>query len=234
MPSSATAAPTAISRGTSRIRIFATSVSVTASATQRSGERDRQQRELPPGAVRMRQEDLGGEHEHEPVPRSERPLEQGQVAAGVLEHGPFVDHRQLEVRVGVVDRLPSRLGDHDEREGDGAERRAPGSSRRGRRPCPRRSRAGRSCRRRAPRPRARARAPPRRTPTASGRGSLPGARSRWRRPRPPRRPRTGRARAGRPARARRGRRPSPGAASATGTSRIAAPSAAATSSGASR
>ena len=32
-----------------------------------------------------------------------------------------MDHRQLEVRVGVVDRLPPRLGDDDEREGDGAE-----------------------------------------------------------------------------------------------------------------
>ena len=110
------------------------------------------------------------------------------------------------MRVGVVDRLPSRLGDHDERERDGAERRAPASSTAGRRPCRRRCRAGRSCPLRALRPRARARAPPRRTPTASGRGSLPGARSRSRCPRPQRRPRTGRARAAPRAPERRDRR----------------------------
>ena len=70
----------------------------------------------------MREEHLRGEHEHEPVPRRRRPLQVREVAAGVLEQRPLVDHRQLEVRVGVVDRLAAGLGDDDEREGDRAER----------------------------------------------------------------------------------------------------------------
>ena len=85
--------------------------------------------------VGMRQEDPGGEDENEPVSRGQRPLEERLVAAGELEHRPFVDHRQLEVRVGVVDRLSSRLGDDDERERNGGERRARASSRGGRLPC---------------------------------------------------------------------------------------------------
>ena len=76
---------------------------------------------MPPGALGVGEEDLRREHEHEPVPSRERPLEVGLVAAGVLEHRPLVDHRQLEVRVRVVDGLPAGLGDDDEREGDGSE-----------------------------------------------------------------------------------------------------------------
>ena len=70
----------------------------------------------------MRQEDLRREHEQEPVASRRRPLHQRQVSTRVLEQRALVDHRQLEVGVGVVDRLPARLGDHDQRERDGAER----------------------------------------------------------------------------------------------------------------
>ncbi len=70
----------------------------------------------------MGKEDLCGEDEHEPVPRCGGPLEVGEVAAGVFEHWAFVDHRQLQMGVGVVDRLTSRFGDDDERERDGSER----------------------------------------------------------------------------------------------------------------
>ena len=102
----------------------------------------------------VRQEDLRGEHEHEPVPRRRRPLQVGEVAARVLEQRPLVDHRQLEVRVGVVDRLPAGLGDDDERERDARRARAPGSTRRA---VPAvagdHRRRGRSCRRPARRPR---------------------------------------------------------------------------------
>ena len=58
----------------------------------------------------------GGEREHQPVPRRHRPLQEREIAAGVLEQRPFVDHRQLEVGVGIVDRLPAGLGDDDEQE----------------------------------------------------------------------------------------------------------------------
>ena len=70
----------------------------------------------------MGKEELRGEHEHEPVARRRGPLQEREVASGVLEQRAFVDHRQLEVGVGVVDRLPSRLGDDDQRERDRAER----------------------------------------------------------------------------------------------------------------
>ncbi len=144
-----------------------------------------------------------------------------------------MDHRQLEVRVGVVDRLPTGLGNHDERERHGRER-----ERRGR-PGLAARRAGddarevRSCPRRAPRRRGRGRASPRRRPTTSDRGSRPGGRTRSTCPRLRRRRRGARGRAARQARAHRGRRPAPGAPSAAGTSRIAAPIDAATSTGAS-
>ena len=93
-------------------------------------EHERENAELLPDAVGVRQEDLRREHEHEPVPGGRRPLQVGEVAAGVLEQRPFVDHRQLEMGVGVVDRLSPGLGDDDKRERDRGERRAPGSTRR--------------------------------------------------------------------------------------------------------
>ena len=113
--SSATPAPTPSSRGTSRIRSFATSVS-----SRRARRRGRRARRAGAHAGRepgrMRQEDRRGESEHEPVARRHRPLQKREVAAGVLEQRPLVDHRQLEVRVGVVDRLPARLRDDHEQE----------------------------------------------------------------------------------------------------------------------
>ena len=54
--------------------------------------------------------------------RRRRPLQVGEVAAGVLEQRALVHHRQLEVGVGVVDRLAAGLGQHDEPE---RERRRP-------------------------------------------------------------------------------------------------------------
>jgi hypothetical protein len=70
----------------------------------------------------VRQEDLGGEHEHDPVPRRCGPLQIGEVTARVLEQRAFVDHRQLEVRVRVVDRLATGLRQDDERERDRGQR----------------------------------------------------------------------------------------------------------------
>jgi hypothetical protein len=49
-------------------------------------------------------------------------LQVGEITARVLEQRALVDHRQLQVRVGVVDRLPARLRDCHERECDRAER----------------------------------------------------------------------------------------------------------------
>ena len=72
----------------------------------------------------MRHEDLGGEHEHDPVACRGAPVQERKIAAAVLEHGPFVDHRQLEVRVRIVERLPARLGEDDEREPHRTEREA--------------------------------------------------------------------------------------------------------------
>ena len=45
------------------------------------------------------------------------PVQVGEVAPGVLQQRALVDHRQLEVRVRVVDRLAPGLDEHDEREG---------------------------------------------------------------------------------------------------------------------
>ena len=44
------------------------------------------------------------------------PLDEGEVGAGVLEHHGLVDHGQLEVRGGVVDRDAARLGEEDDEE----------------------------------------------------------------------------------------------------------------------
>ena len=85
-------------------------------------QHERQCGELPPDARRVRQEDLRREHEHEPVPGGGGPLQEREVAAAVLEQRPLVDHRQLEVRVRVVDRLAARLGDDDGGERDRGER----------------------------------------------------------------------------------------------------------------
>ena len=85
-------------------------------------ERDRNERELEPDLPRMRQEHLCGESEHDPVARCRTPLEVREVASGVLEQRAFMDHRQLEMRVGIVDRLAARLGDDDECERERPER----------------------------------------------------------------------------------------------------------------
>ena len=138
----------------------------TARAPHSATSDDRQQRRAASHTLgRVRQEDLRREHEHEPVAGGGGPLEEREVAAGVLEQRALVDHRQLEVGVGVVDRLASRLGDDDEREGDGSRAPARGRPDARSRPSRRRCRAGRSCPRRARRRRARARASPRRRPT---------------------------------------------------------------------
>ena len=129
MPSSAATRPTASSHGTSRTRILATSVSVSARPRRAATSTAGRTASCHQHAVRMGQEHLRREHEHEPVARGGPPLEIGEVAPGVLEQRPLVDHRQLEVRVGVVDRLAPRLGDDDERERRRRRARAPGSTR---------------------------------------------------------------------------------------------------------
>ena len=53
-----------------------------------------------------------------------RPLDQREVARRVLEHHRLVDHRELEVRGGVVDRDARVLGERDHRERDTGEREA--------------------------------------------------------------------------------------------------------------
>ena len=106
------------------MRIFATSVSTSASAAAEHDEHDGQQRELEPARCRVRNEDLGREHEHDPVAGGGTPLQKREVASTVLEQRPLVDHGQLEVRVGVVDGLAAGLGEDDERESDGSERKA--------------------------------------------------------------------------------------------------------------
>ena len=122
------AAPTPSRRGTSRIRIFARErleqgkcrAQSTTSTTGSVGE-------LPPDVV------AGGGARPALRARARasaarrRPLQIGEVAAGVFEQRALVDHRQLEVRVGVVDRLPPGLGDDDQRERDRARAQAPGS-----------------------------------------------------------------------------------------------------------
>ena len=81
-----------------------------------------EKRELQPGLRRVRDEDLGCEHQHDPVARGCAPLQVSEVAAAVLEQRALVDHGQLEVRVRVVDGLATGLGEDDERETDCAER----------------------------------------------------------------------------------------------------------------
>ena len=85
-------------------------------------EHEREQCDLEPRLGRVGDEDLRRQDEHDPVPCCRAPLQVGEVATAVLEQRAFVDHRQLEVRVRVVDRLASRLGEHDEREPDRTER----------------------------------------------------------------------------------------------------------------
>ena len=121
IPRSATSAAMPRSRGARRIRIFATSVSVSASAPHNTMRSGGQEGKLQPGVARVRQEYLRGQHEDEPVSCRGGPLEQRKIAARVLEQRAFVDHRQLEMRVRVVDRLAPRLGDHDKRERDRTE-----------------------------------------------------------------------------------------------------------------
>ena len=106
------------------MRIFATSVSTRASAPQSTTSTTGSSASWSHALSRVRHEDLRGEHEHDPVARRRAPLQEREIAPAVLEHRPLVDHRQLEVRVGVVERLPPGLGEDDEREPDRAEREA--------------------------------------------------------------------------------------------------------------
>ena len=78
-------APAARSRGTSRTRIFATSVSTSANAVQSTTSTRGKDGELEPDVARMGQEDLKSrQHEHEPVVGCRGPLQIGEVAPGVL------------------------------------------------------------------------------------------------------------------------------------------------------
>ena len=86
MPSSATAAPTPISRGTSRMRIFAISGLGDGEREAEQREREREAERVATRCPRVGKEDLRCENEHEPVPGGERPLEERLVAAGELEH----------------------------------------------------------------------------------------------------------------------------------------------------
>ena len=115
IPRSAAAAPTASSRGASRMRIFALSVSSTASAAQSTTSTTGSSASCPQtlscGAGRS-----GRRARARPSAGRRRPLQERQVASGVLEQRPFVDHRQLEMGVGVVDWLATGLGDDHESE----------------------------------------------------------------------------------------------------------------------
>ena len=51
-------------------------------------EDDGQKGELEPHALRVRNEDLRGEHEHDPVPGRGTPLQEREIAPAVLEHRP--------------------------------------------------------------------------------------------------------------------------------------------------
>ena len=141
--------------------------------------------------------------------RRGRPVQKREIAAGVLEQRPLVDHRQLEMRVGVVDRLAAGLDEDHEHERQRAapvRRRAPDVPA-GRRDAHRQQvGAVRGKRRDAA---ARAPAAPPRTPRSSDRAPRPSERSRCRCPTPRRPARTGRAQAARRARARRCRVRSP-------------------------
>ena len=96
--------------GTSRRRILACQVSVSARATH---EHDDASASAASAAARSRPGGAGRGRPRAPARPSggrRRPTGAGQVAAGVLEQRPLVDHRQLEVGVGVVDRLAAGLG----------------------------------------------------------------------------------------------------------------------------
>ena len=127
-----------------------------------------------------------------------------------------MDHRQLEMRVRVVDRLAAGLGDDDDREGGRGQRRAPGLRPDRCPPSPRPSPPGPSCPRSAPGP-----SPQIRADLDEDRDRQIAARAHQREaaalhPTRPPRGQTGLARAARRARARRGRRRGPGPRSADG------------------
>ena len=114
--SRATPAPAPSNRGTSRMRSFATSVSSTAEADGEGDDRHGKQRETCAEPARMRQEDRRRQRRAPASGVQPGPLQKREVAAGVLEQRALVDHRQLEVGVGVVHRLTPRLRDDDEQE----------------------------------------------------------------------------------------------------------------------
>ncbi len=198
---------------------MATRVSVSASAAQSTTRTSGRNGELQPDVGRVGQEDLGREHEHEPVTGRGRPLQQGEVAAAVLEQQALVNHRQLQVRVRVVDRLPPGLRQDDERE---PER---GQAERGARPGITPRRCPRPCRGRSVVPATSAATASERTSTASVNTVIVRSRLAPINAKPLADvPGGGRHREApegeeaRPARARRARHPSSGASAATGTS----------------
>ena len=123
------------SSGTRNRRSFALVLSVTVMATARAkqlggprghGHQERHERHVASQADR--QEEVGEQRQVQQFLQRTGPLDQGEIRARVLEHHRLVDHRELEVRGGVVDRDAAGLGDHDDeqsREGEqvgGAER----------------------------------------------------------------------------------------------------------------
>lgn len=53
------------------------------------------------------------------MPRRRRPLQEGEVASGILQQRTFVDHGELEVGVGIVHGLAPGLGYDHQREAQG-------------------------------------------------------------------------------------------------------------------
>ena len=103
-------------------RILATSVSVSASAAQRTASAAGRSASCHHDARRVRRKICAASTSTSQWRAAAAHCRYREVAAGVLEQRALVDHRQLEVRVGVVDGLAAGLGDHDERERDRAER----------------------------------------------------------------------------------------------------------------
>ncbi len=129
MASSASTKETLSSSGTRKSRSLATRVSNTATTAASSASfaavDQRGQEQAARARARghaPRHEEVGEQGEEDQQLERGRPLDQGQVAARVLEHHGLVDHGQLEVRGRVVHRQPPRLGQrHDEERGEGEE-----------------------------------------------------------------------------------------------------------------
>ena len=115
-PTSATAIPARVVAGTRSRRILACSVSTTASASAQRGHPGRHGgepgHEAPAGCGRKSPAASTSTTQWRAAADQ---CEERQVAAGVLEQRPLVDHGELEVRVGVVDRLAPGLEQHHQR-----------------------------------------------------------------------------------------------------------------------